>query len=367
MHPWLESKESAQRYIDVFVEKHNISKLLRQSRVDGAATKKKSGGIVRIENFLPVALAEAIHADLQVHLNKEESRAQSRWEQATGDDDEGAGYSDAIQHRFSLADLYEADPSLSYGSDCQAPLSDDALQEGTAWVSKNLQFAGKLFWHLWEPHETVPNFSAACYRKHDFIAPHDDDVLENYSDSEVRAIKACFGMDSTKVKEMTDKEGSESGSESGSASEGDSDMEIGEDEDECGDVVADEYERKVAVVYYLNKGWKESYGGQFLDMEKDKTSLPSFNSAVFFEVPRMHAVLPVQKANLSRMSIFGWWLKKKGAPATCDDPVDKPGEGQKGQKGQKTAPTFSIKVKRRRAPDQSEASLKRTRQAKQGR
>uniref|UniRef100_A0A7S3LHP1 Prolyl 4-hydroxylase alpha subunit domain-containing protein n=1 Tax=Aplanochytrium stocchinoi TaxID=215587 RepID=A0A7S3LHP1_9STRA len=67
------------------------------------------------------------------------------------------------------------------------------------------------------------------------------------------------------------------------------------------------HSRDIAVVYYLTKNWKESYGGQFVDLKTGSKYTPKFNSAVFFRVPRIHEVTPVT-VNRPRLSFFGWYL-----------------------------------------------------------
>ena len=46
------------------------------------------------------------------------------------------------------------------------------------------------------------------------------------------------------------------------------------------------------------------------DEEFPKEHVPIFNSAVFFKVPRVHAVTPVLAKKRVRYSIFGWWLRE---------------------------------------------------------
>jgi len=41
--------------------------------------------------------------------------------------------------------------------------------------------------------------------------------------------------------------------------------------------------------------------------------LPSFNTAVFFRVPRVHCVAPMLARRRRRYSVFGWWLRERAA------------------------------------------------------
>ena len=68
------------------------------------------------------------------------------------------------------------------------------------------------------------------------------------------------------------------------------------------------YERDVALVYYLTKDWNVGFGGQFCDLAGNKEIVPEFNSAVAFQIPRMHQVKPVLEGK-TRFSVFGWFLK----------------------------------------------------------
>mmetsp|Transcript_4802 Transcript_4802/g.5928 ORF Transcript_4802/g.5928 Transcript_4802/m.5928 type:complete len:238 (+) Transcript_4802:2-715(+) len=67
------------------------------------------------------------------------------------------------------------------------------------------------------------------------------------------------------------------------------------------------HSREIAVVYYLTKDWKESYGGLFHDEKTGNYYTPQFNSCLFFRVPRVHEVTPVTTCNI-RYSFFGWYM-----------------------------------------------------------
>lgn len=67
--------------------------------------------------------------------------------------------------------------------------------------------------------------------------------------------------------------------------------------------------RKIAMIYYLTKDWKEEYGGCFVDygLEPPRTVVPQFNSLIAFLVPRNHQVTMMSDNAPPRFSIFGWF------------------------------------------------------------
>lgn len=71
--------------------------------------------------------------------------------------------------------------------------------------------------------------------------------------------------------------------------------------------------RKVAVICYLTKDWREEYGGCFVDNLKGRpvAVVPEFNSLVAFLVPREHWVTEVQSGSPLRYTIFGWFHDKE--------------------------------------------------------
>ena len=107
--------------------------------------------------------------------------------------------------------------------------------------------------------DLVPSFSVARYGRGDCIAPHDD--------------KGHFDI-----------------------------------EPKCGGLTV-LHSRKVAGILYLSKGWKAKFGGALLDLEARAEHVPSFNTFIAFNVPRMHAVAPVLVDGRPRLSLFGWWLQ----------------------------------------------------------
>lgn len=65
--------------------------------------------------------------------------------------------------------------------------------------------------------------------------------------------------------------------------------------------------RDIAVIYYLTKDWDKEHGGALVDCQTGERYVPSFNSAVIFQVPRYHEVTEVTSER-PRYSIFGWFL-----------------------------------------------------------
>lgn len=68
--------------------------------------------------------------------------------------------------------------------------------------------------------------------------------------------------------------------------------------------------RKFAVILYLTRDWKESYGGCLVDHGCEghaRTIVPQFNSAIIFEVPRDHEVTKMVEGSPSRYTVFGWF------------------------------------------------------------
>jgi len=293
-----------------------------------------ASGFVCVQDFLPSEAAEAVLAAVQNLQN---------WELADGEDDEG--YSDATPHRFALAELDGSreepeeesdgegqglDQSQYIDLDGVKPCKGSDSQQDPKSSGKfprrdrvTLRLFGRLLWNLYRTHthpdgtteETLPNFTAACYRRGDHIAPHNDDVLETYERSEVEGMKRYFERDSGAGKK---KEGGEAvvakstrDLDAEEDSPTDEDVEDAAEEENSSDPVQVDYSRQIALVYYLNKDWKAEYGGQLKDLETGKKVLPEFNSLVLFRIPRMHRVLPVKKKQVKRFSIFGWWLCEK--------------------------------------------------------
>eukprot|EP00048_Salpingoeca_helianthica_P001172 m.47289 g.47289 ORF g.47289 m.47289 type:complete len:341 (+) comp11249_c0_seq1:48-1070(+) len=66
--------------------------------------------------------------------------------------------------------------------------------------------------------------------------------------------------------------------------------------------------RDVAIIVYLSKDWTEAEGGLLQDFERNEDHVPTFNTAIAFRVPRLHAVTPVLGSR-PRLSLFGWFLR----------------------------------------------------------
>jgi len=267
--------------VSAFIDENILEKLFQEG------SERKN--IVHIPNFLPLEVADAVAAELE-HL--------CDWEVA--DSGEYVGAEDGIQYRFKLKDILDTEGEVQ------------KVEEKRGSV---LRSVGNVFWRMWgdsrsragdEVHFSgiVPNFTAACYQKNDFIAPHDDFVLERYTDAEVEDIRDAYRQVGR---------GSDASSEEGCSEGGDS-ADLGESGESIHDSAEETiYEREYALVYYLNRNWKRSFGGEFVDLETGETTLPKFNTLVLFRVPRMHAVNPVRKQGARRFSIFGWWLRAQQA------------------------------------------------------
>jgi hypothetical protein len=66
--------------------------------------------------------------------------------------------------------------------------------------------------------------------------------------------------------------------------------------------------RDVAIIVYLSKNWTAAEGGILHDVQRDEEHVPTFNTAIAFRVPRLHAVTPVLGSR-PRLSFFGWYLR----------------------------------------------------------
>lgn len=307
---------------DASVRAHDIEKLL-----------EASDGLIRLENFLPAAAAEAVLAAV---------KAMGNWESADGQQD--SSYADAIQHRFHLAEL--------------DGFKEEEEEEPSSTLSRHhknvLRGCGRLLWRLYRPAQTTPNFTAACYRKGDHIAPHDDLVEESYGRAESARLRRYF----EKGYACGARSGARSGSQEGP--EGEEENESSESSEPStasggpgeGGAAAEDvpvpFVRELACVLYLNKDWDaRRAGGHFLDLKTGRKHAPLFNTLVVFRVPRMHAVEAVRgkdREGVQRLSLFGWWLreeKPKTAKAAMkkkkkSSAAEKRGKGA--MKTKKTAP-----------------------------
>jgi len=72
--------------------------------------------------------------------------------------------------------------------------------------------------------------------------------------------------------------------------------------------------RDIALILYLTKDWDETKGGILVDhgppgAPTERNFVPKFNTAVVFQVPRLHEVTAV-RCKESRYSIFGWYYRE---------------------------------------------------------
>eukprot|EP00929_Paragymnodinium_shiwhaense_P086655 TRINITY_DN47129_c0_g1_i1.p1 TRINITY_DN47129_c0_g1~~TRINITY_DN47129_c0_g1_i1.p1 ORF type:complete len:325 (-),score=120.19 TRINITY_DN47129_c0_g1_i1:105-1079(-) len=218
-------------------------------KVDLARRLDEGDGFARVENFLPTDVAEWLLETLK-------ALPEAAWEPTGAAERDDSGYEDSIKHHFSLCEVEE----------------DDALL-----------MAPRAIWRAWEPSTSLPNITAARYGASDHIAPHDDLVLEDYVWPEARELARTY-----------DPEGFAKDGRSFGLSKWKGPR---------------RFTRKIALVYYLNKGWKAEDGGSFVDLQTDESYLPEFNTLVAFTVPRMHMVSAVTNVNAKRYSLFGWWLQ----------------------------------------------------------
>ena len=108
----LKNQMTLKNYLD-FLSNYKLRQLIKAAesvavlRVDLTAECSKMITEIQVKvDGIEIAkekkLAEAILADFR-KLEKD----RPRWERAAGEDDDSAGYADAIEHKFSLADLYD--------------------------------------------------------------------------------------------------------------------------------------------------------------------------------------------------------------------------------------------------------------------
>lgn len=72
----------------------------------------------------------------------------------------------------------------------------------------------------------------------------------------------------------------------------------------------EKYYRNISCVIYFNKHWNVEYGGRFIDIEGNTQIMPSFNKAVFFQIPHKHAVEKILTDN-HRYAIFMFCSSKE--------------------------------------------------------
>lgn len=237
-----------------------------------------------------------------------------------------------------------ADALLENINDLPTEAYESALSDQGDPVSHSFNIAdvdeseilGDLSRLLWKMlgEQTLPNFSVGRYSHHDHISPHDDGVLELYSKEEYTEIME-FHYPENHTFPLPERYDTE-------------------------DTLL--FSRQAAMVYYLNKDWKDSYNGAFLDLanEEEKAVLPAFNTFVSFVVPRMHCVTPVTAPpGRQRLSIFGWWLVE--GQQYSDGEESDPDDEEEEQEGKKKLKTNT------ESPENAEDTNARTRNRKQGR
>ena len=76
-------------------------------------------------------------------------------------------------------------------------------------------------------------------------------------------------------------------------------------------------DRDIALILYLTKDWHASKGGVLIDrgppgQPMHREFVPAFNTAIVFQVPRLHEVTPVRVGE-PRYSVFGWYYREPHA------------------------------------------------------
>ncbi|CAJ1406842.1 unnamed protein product [Effrenium voratum] len=262
-------QSAAVRWLDSVASGARLRTLRRELRRQLAAK-----GFAKLPELLPEHVAEAVRQALKV----------LDWEQAGEGARDDAGYEDQVQHHFSIADV-----------------------EGDVVLLGAARFLARLL------PGTLPNFSAACYRGRDHIAPHTDLVPETYSMEEVKQLRRAYGRGDLASAAQGWRRWRESRAETENlqdALQSDDLAAVRRAVEQGARAPSVPFRRWVAAAYYLNKDWKPSFGGQFVDLESEEGAAkhsPDFNTLVAFEVPRLHEVSAVRKGH-ARYSLFGWWL-----------------------------------------------------------
>ncbi|CAJ1365177.1 unnamed protein product [Effrenium voratum] len=282
-------QSAAVRWLDSVASGARLRTLRRELRRQLAAK-----GFAKLPELLPEHVAEAVRQALKV----------LDWEQAGEGARDDAGYEDQVQHHFSIADV-----------------------EGDVVLLGAARFLARLL------PGTLPNFSAACYRGRDHIAPHTDLVPETYSMEEVKQewpgnepqlhscvcsqlscqLRRAYGRGDLASAAQGWRRWRESQAETENlqdALQSDDLAAVRRAVEQGARAPSVPFRRWVAAAYYLNKDWKPSFGGQFVDLESEEGAAkhsPDFNTLVAFEVPRLHEVSAVRKGH-ARYSLFGWWL-----------------------------------------------------------
>ncbi|CAJ1365176.1 unnamed protein product [Effrenium voratum] len=277
-------QSAAVRWLDSVASGARLRTLRRELRRQLAAK-----GFAKLPELLPEHVAEAVRQALKV----------LDWEQAGEGARDDAGYEDQVQHHFSIADV-----------------------EGDVVLLGAARFLARLL------PGTLPNFSAACYRGRDHIAPHTDLVPETYSMEEVKQLRRAYGRGDLASAAQGWRRWRESQAETENlqdALQSDDLAAVRRAVEQGARAPSVPFRRWVAAAYYLNKDWKPSFGGQFVDLESEEGAAkhsPDFNTLVAFEVPRLHEVSAVRKGH-ARYSLFGWWLVEDAphAPHATEVPI----------------------------------------------
>lgn len=286
---------AAQRWLD---DSAKVKPWLRKLALDLPKRLAENNGIAKIRGILPPEVADGVRQAL-------DALPADEWEQTGSGSRDDSGYADSVVHRFAITEVER----------------HEVLLGAARLLAKLLP-------------GTLPNFAAAKYTRSDRIAPHDDLVPEEYSQSEVRRLLAAYGKGSLasaakRWRQEDDTSNADSPRGGAAASTGDAAL---AEAMQRGDVSAVRkalaaagaagskgptssagatapYTRWVAAAYYLSKDWKSEFGGEFVDLEGRKRHVPEFNTLVAFQVPRRHEVAAVKApAGRARLSIFGWWL-----------------------------------------------------------
>jgi hypothetical protein len=228
----------------------------------------KTKGIFIKDDFLPLKTANKIYNET-LKITKLKKISQT-------------AHKDAVKFNFSVCDL-----------DGYFSNSDTEEDEVEVLEKDDLLWFGRLLWKLFPLY--IPNFSFASYKQSDYIAEHDDLVLESLQQFDINSTLESFNATPKEIDELLLNHTKSKLVE----------CKCGE---EC-DCEYFDFERRLACVYYLNKDWEAKDGGEFVDSVTGETYLPVFNRFVVFMVPRMHAVAQVKGEGKDRKSIFGWWLE----------------------------------------------------------
>eukprot|EP00928_Gymnodinium_smaydae_P039998 TRINITY_DN27204_c0_g1_i1.p1 TRINITY_DN27204_c0_g1~~TRINITY_DN27204_c0_g1_i1.p1 ORF type:complete len:350 (-),score=72.27 TRINITY_DN27204_c0_g1_i1:312-1361(-) len=269
-----------------FADANAVEKWCSRPALDIPKLLARGRGFAKIRGLLPPNVAAGLRAALL-------SLPENQWERTDEGDRDDAAYADNVEHRFSITELERDEVLLGAG-----------------------RFLARLI------PGTVPNFAAARYGSSDRIAPHDDLVPESYTSLELRRLEAAYDTSvplatAARRWRQSDVASSAEASDALERALREGDLEAVRRATEQGAVVGGSrrripHRRIAAAAYYLvQDGWKASFGGEFVDLDRGKKRRvrPEFNTLVAFEVPRLHEVAPVRAPpGCERLSLFGWWM-----------------------------------------------------------